>query len=73
VIVVTRHVICITKNNSVASPNFKAIMRFYDIDGIEMDVQDPKFFIDEDNYKELKSNLEEILDEHYGLNEKQML
>ena len=48
-------------------------MRFYDIDGIEMDVQDPKFFIDEDNYKELKSNLEEILDEHYGLNEKQML
>lgn len=36
-------------------------MRFYDIDGIEMDVQDPKFFIDEDELRETKENIVEIL------------
>lgn len=35
-------------------------MRFY-VDGIELDVQDPKFFIDEDNYKETTESIEEIL------------
>ncbi len=36
-------------------------MRFYDNDGIEMDVQDPKFFIDEDLLLDTKDAIEEIL------------
>jgi hypothetical protein len=34
-------------------------MRFYNVDGIEEDVQDPKFFIDE----ELLSMLQEAINE----------
>lgn len=36
-------------------------MRFYDHDGIEMDVQDPKFFIDEDLLIDTKDAIDEIL------------
>jgi|GEM_PF-3992891 hypothetical protein len=36
-------------------------MRFYNVDGIEMDVQDPKFFIDEEKYKIQIISLEEML------------
>ena len=36
-------------------------MRFYDLDGLEMDVQDPKFFIDEDELIETKDAIEEML------------
>ena len=35
-------------------------MRFY-VEGLEIDVQDPEFFIDDKEYKELNQNLEEIL------------
>lgn len=35
-------------------------MRFY-IDGIEEDVQDPRFFIDEDEYIEYQESIEEML------------
>ena len=38
-------------------------MRFY-IDGHEMDVQDPKFFIDEEIYKNLAEAIEEMLNEY---------
>jgi hypothetical protein len=37
-------------------------MRFY-VDGIEMDVQDPNFFIDEEQYIEIKESIEELLGE----------
>lgn len=36
-------------------------MRFYDHDGIEMDVQDPKFFIDEDELQETKEAIEDVI------------
>lgn len=35
-------------------------MRFYDNDGLEMDVQDPKFFIDEKILHEQKEAIEEL-------------
>lgn len=37
-------------------------MRFYDIDGIEMEIQDPQFFIDEKQLKEILETIEEMLD-----------
>lgn len=40
-------------------------MRFYNIDGHELDVQDPKFFIDEEEYKEIQESLEEVLDDYF--------
>ena len=36
-------------------------MRFYDHDGIEMDVQDPKFFIDEDTLQAQQEAITEML------------
>lgn len=36
-------------------------MRFYNLDGIEEDVQDPVFFIDEEIYLEHKEAIDEIL------------
>lgn len=36
-------------------------MRFYDVDGLEMDVQDPNFYIDVDKYTDIKESIEEIL------------
>ena len=36
-------------------------MRFYNIDGIEEDVQDPKFFIDEQTLIELQETINEML------------
>jgi hypothetical protein len=36
-------------------------MRFYNLDGIEDDVQDPSFFIDEDVLLEQQEAIEEIL------------
>ncbi len=38
-------------------------MRFYDIDGIEMDVQDPKFFIDEENLRRKLRIIKDMLTE----------
>ncbi len=39
-------------------------MRFYDIDGQELDVQDPKFFIDEEHYKEIHESVQEMIYEY---------
>lgn len=36
-------------------------MRFYDIDGVEVDVQDPGFFIDEEVLLNQQESIEEIL------------
>ncbi len=35
-------------------------MRFY-VDGLELDVQDPKFFIDEEQYLAYSESIEEML------------
>lgn len=40
----------------------KKSMRFYNFDGIEEDVQDPKFFIDEEQLEEILETIEEIID-----------
>lgn len=37
-------------------------MRFYNLDGIEEDVQDPKFFIDEDLLLTLQEAINELLE-----------
>lgn len=39
-------------------------MRFYDIDGQELDVQDPKFFIDEEHYHEVQEAIQEMIYEY---------
>lgn len=36
-------------------------MRFYDIEGYEIDVQDPYFFIDKDELIEKQESIEEML------------
>lgn len=36
-------------------------MRFYDIEGVEVDVQDPSFFIDEEVLLEKQEAIEEML------------
>ena len=36
-------------------------MRFYDVDGTEIDVQDPTFFMDEEVYKEQLEAISEML------------
>ncbi len=36
-------------------------MRFYDVDGLEMDVQDPKFYIDVEKYSADYEAIEEML------------
>lgn len=36
------------------------LMRFYDNDGLEMEIQEPKFFIDEELLQELKEAIEEL-------------
>jgi hypothetical protein len=45
-------------------PNFysqRLKLRFY-VEGYELDVQDPTFFMDEDEYSELSETLDEMLD-----------
>ena len=37
-------------------------MRFYNLDGIEEDVQEPRFFIDEQELIEIQESIEEILE-----------
>jgi hypothetical protein len=37
-------------------------MRFYDVDGMEIDVQDIKFFIDEKELTETQEAIAEMLD-----------
>ncbi len=39
-------------------------MRFYDIDGIEVDVQDPSFFIEEDELTEYQDSIQEMLNNY---------
>ncbi len=41
-------------------------MRFY-VEGYEVDVQDPTFFMDEDEYKEIKDTLDEMLSTYADL------
>lgn len=41
-------------------------MRFY-IEGHEVDVADPSFFMDEDEYRNAKETLEEMLDTYVDL------
>lgn len=41
-------------------------MKFY-IDGLQVDVQDPSFFIDEDYYQESKESLDEMLTTYVNL------
>lgn len=36
-------------------------MRFYNLDGIEEDAQDPRFFIDEEELIEVQESIEEML------------
>lgn len=36
-------------------------MQFY-VEGLELDVQDPTFFMDEKNYQETLESIEEMLD-----------
>lgn len=42
-------------------------MRFYNLDGIETDVQDPKLFINEEKYREKQDLIEEILDDYFPI------
>jgi hypothetical protein len=37
-------------------------MRFYNLDGVEEDVQEPKFFTDEEALKEQLQSLNELLE-----------
>jgi hypothetical protein len=37
------------------------------VDGLELDVQDPKFFMDEEEYKHTKETLEEMLQTYVDL------
>lgn len=39
-------------------------MQFYDADGIEMDVQDPKFFIDEEQLKYIQESIAELINNY---------
>lgn len=39
-------------------------MRFYDVDGQELDVSDPKFFIDEEQYIQIQESVQEMLYEY---------
>ena len=44
-------------------PNFLGVnntMTFY-VEGLQLDVQDPYFFMDEENYREIKETLDEML------------
>lgn len=41
-------------------------MRFY-VDGHELDVQDPTFFMDEEEYTEIKQTLDEMLTTYVDL------
>ena len=36
-------------------------MRFYNLDGVEEDVQDPKFFMDEEILKEQLDSIQELM------------
>jgi hypothetical protein len=36
-------------------------MRFYDVDAIEIDVQDPRFFLDEEKLIEIQEVIAEML------------
>ena len=42
-------------------------VQFFDVDGIELDVQDPTFFMDEKEYTEIKQTLDEMLSTHADL------
>ncbi len=51
-------------HNFVACAHFDVkahTMRFYNLDGAEMDIQDPKFFIDEDVLLEMQEAIQEML------------
>lgn len=39
------------------------IMRFY-VDGIEQDVQDPKFYMDEEKFNDIKESISEVLEKN---------
>lgn len=56
---------CVSDHNIVGLPPLYVLkvdtVRFYNQDGIEIDVQDPIFFIDEQLIKELQDTIEEIL------------
>ncbi len=41
-------------------------MTFY-VEGLQLDVQDPSFFMDEDNYREIKETLDEMLNTYADL------
>jgi hypothetical protein len=41
-------------------------MTFY-VEGLQVDVQDPSFFMDEDNYREMKETLDEMLQTYVDL------
>lgn len=40
-------------------------MRFYNLDGVELDVQDPKFFMDENELLENKLAIDEMIELYY--------
>jgi hypothetical protein len=41
-------------------------LRFY-VDGLELDIQDPTFFMDEEEYRNLNQTLDGILNDYYDL------
>jgi hypothetical protein len=41
-------------------------LRFY-VEGLELDVQDPTFFMDEEEYTEIKQTLDEMLSTYADL------
>lgn len=41
-------------------------MKFY-VEGLQLDVQDPSFFMDEENYREIKETLDEMLQTYVDL------
>lgn len=50
-------------------PNFLGVnnqMTFY-VEGLQVDVQDPSFFMDEENYREMKETLDEMLQTYADL------
>ena len=57
---------CAQDLNFVLCPTFNIRaqkMRFF-IEGYELDVQDPTFFVDEEQYKELNDNLNEVIEDY---------
>lgn len=60
---------CTRDHNIVGCPSF--VLKAYNlrcyVEGYELDVQDPTFFMDEEEYNETKETLEEMLNTYVDL------